>query len=103
VCNNPGAHLQRSKTVSRQEIRVEPQIASAVVTCAVPGLGAFYSLILRSGNPGCALFEAHAWARLLVFKETFVQTVFAVVNCAVVGLSVFYSLVLTCSLILLQL
>jgi len=35
------------------------------------------------------------WARLLVLKEAFMQTVFAVVNCAFVKLCVFYSLVLT--------
>jgi len=65
----------------------------------------FTPLLLWFSNPGCALFEAHTWARLLVFKETFIQTVFAVVNCAVLGLSlsVFYSSVLTCNLIFLQL
>ena len=61
-------------------------------------------VLFQSCSPGCALFEAYTfWARLLIFKETFVQTVFAVVNCAVVGLSVFYSLVLMCSLTFLQL
>ena len=40
---------------------------------------------------------AHFLGPLLVFKETFVQTVFTVVNLAVVGLRVFYSLVLRCS------
>jgi len=64
----------------------------------------FPSLLFRSRNSGCALFEAHTfWARLLIFKETCVETVFAVVNCAVLGLSVFDSLVLTWSLIILQL
>jgi len=64
----------------------------------------FALLLLLSDTTGCALFQAHTfWARLLVFKETFLQTVFAFVNCAIVGLSVFYFLVLTCSLIFLQL
>jgi len=63
----------------------------------------FTALLFWSCDSGCALFEAHTlWARLLVFKDTFVQTVFAVLNGAVVGLSVFYSLVSTCRLIFLQ-
>ena len=60
----------------------------------------FTPLLLRSSNPACALFEVHTfWARLLVFKEIFVRTVFAVVHCAIVGLRMFYSLVLSCNLI----
>ena len=61
VCDISGAHLQGSKTRNRQDIRAEPQLISAVASCAVPGLKVFYTLILllRSSNPGCALFEAH--------------------------------------------
>jgi len=59
----------------------------------------FTPLLFLSDNSGCVLFQAHTFVRLLVFKQTFIQTVFAVVNCAIVGLSVFYSLVLTCNLI----
>ena len=93
----PGAHLQGSKTRNRQNIRAEPLLISAVVTCAVPVLRAFYSLVISIQKPRvCAI-------RLLQFKETFVQTVYTVANCAVVGLNVFYSLVLTCNLIFLQL
>jgi len=74
------------------------------MSCAVPVLSEFYSHVcFYVRTPVCTLFLAHTWARLLVFKKTFVQTVFAVVNCAVVGLSVFYYLVLRCSLICLQL
>ena len=59
-------------------------------------------LLLNPGDgPGA---EARTfWARLLVFKATFVYTVLAVVNYVVIWLNVFYSLVLTCSLIFLQL
>ena len=57
-----------------------------------------------STNPGFALFRAHTFcARLRVFKETPVQTVFAVVHSAVAELNVFLLSVLTCSLIFLQL
>jgi len=31
---------------NRQDIRAEPQFISAVVTCAVPGLSVFYSLVV---------------------------------------------------------
>jgi len=101
----PSAHLQGSKPCNCQDIRAEPQLISAVVTCAVSGLSVCYFLVASIySNPGCAVFEAHTfWVRLHVFKKIFVQIVFAVVNCAVIGLSVFYSLVLTCNLIFLQL
>jgi len=51
-----------------------------------------------------ALFQTHTfWSQMLVFKATFVETVFAIVNCVVAGLSVFYSSVLKRSLIFLRL
>ena len=49
------------------------------------------------------MYAIHTRARLLVFKGTFVQTVFAVLSCAVVEVSLLYTLVITCSLIFSQL
>ena len=59
MCDIPGAHLQGSKTCNGQHIRAEPQLISSLVTCAVQGLSAFTPLLLRTRNPGFALFEAH--------------------------------------------
>ena len=52
----------------------------------------YFTPLFRSSKSEGVAFEAHtSWARLILFKETFVQIVFAVGNCAVVALSVFYS------------
>jgi len=57
MCDIPGAHLQGSKTCNGRDIRAEPQLISSLVTCAVQGLSAFTPLLLRTRNPGLALFE----------------------------------------------
>ena len=44
VCDWNVAHPQGSKTRNQQDIRAEPQIIFAILTCAVPGLSVFYSL-----------------------------------------------------------
>ena len=59
-CDILGAHLHGSKTCNRQAIRAEPQIIFAVVTCAVPGLSVFYSLVVSIWKPCvCAIRCAH--------------------------------------------
>ena len=45
MCAVVGARLQGSKTHNRQDIRAEPQSISPVVTCAVPRLSVFYSVV----------------------------------------------------------
>jgi len=56
-----------------QDIRSKLQAEFAVRTCAVPGLSVVYSLAFSISQHW--VFQAHTWARLLVFKETFAQTV----------------------------
>ena len=46
VQRTPCKTEQGSKTCNRQEIHAEPQLVSAVVTCAIPGLSALYSLVV---------------------------------------------------------
>jgi len=87
-CATFQAHTCRARKLAIDKIFVQNRdLFLQLETTLFQGWVYFTSLLLRSRNLGCALFEAHAfWARLLVFKETFVQTVFAVANCAVVGL-----------------
>jgi len=104
VCDIPSAHLQASKLAIDKTYAQSRSLFLQLWPALFKGWVCFTPLLFRSDNAGCTLFQARAfWARLLVFKATFVETVFAVVNCAVVGLSVFYSLVLTRSLMFLQL
>jgi len=57
VCDIPGANLQGSKTRNRQDIYADPQPVSAIVTCAVPGLSVFYSLVVSSLQPLVCVFR----------------------------------------------
>jgi len=61
VCDISGEHLQSSKTRNLQDIRAVPQHLSAVVTCVVPGLSVFYSLVVSIWQPGWALFQSHTF------------------------------------------
>jgi len=53
------------------------------ILCAFSVLVLFSKI--RSWKPGCAPFQPHICARLLVFDETLGQPVFAVLNYSVVG------------------
>jgi len=79
VCDIPSAHLQSWKTCNRQDIRAEPQSISANVTCSVPGLSVFYSLVVSIYEPWvCLLPGAHLldWIALIqrhIFFRKFLQ------------------------------
>jgi len=80
VFDIPGAHLQGSKLVIDKTIAQSRSLFLQLWPALFQGWVCFTHLLLRSSKLGCGLFEAHAWARLLVFTETFVQTVFCCCN-----------------------
>ena len=104
VCDIPGANLQGSKTRNRQDIYADPQPVSAIVTCAVPGLSVFYSLIVFISQPwACAVWGAHLLGSIARIQRDIREDCFWSCKLRCCWADCVYSLVLTCSLIFLQL